>query len=342
MKIAIIVNPLIPVPPQHYGGIERIVYMLIRELLNFGHHVTLFAHPGSQPGCRLIGYNESKNYGTKDLLKINLLTSKIAFGNFDLLHTFGRMDNIAALLLSKIPKVVSYQLPPTVGQVKKAVRIARKNSLYFTACSNYIAGQIKDYCDVTTIYNGVDVSEYIPRYEIGTSAPLVFLGRIQKEKGTAIAIEVARQSGNKLIIAGNVPDEPLHLQYFETEVKPYIDGGQITYIGPVNNTQKNELLRNCKAFLMPVLWDEPFGIVMAEALACGAPIIGFRRGAVPEVVSDGENGFVCDNIEEMINAVTKIGDISREKCRKIVETTYSATVLAKQYEQLYLRIVSKR
>jgi glycosyltransferase involved in cell wall biosynthesis len=341
LKIAIIVNPLIPVPPQYYGGIERIVYMLIQELIGMGHNVTLYAHPDSKPGCRLVGYTEGKNYSKQDMLKINLLTSKIAFGCFDLIHTFGRMNNIAALMLSKIPKVVSYQLPPTIAQVKKAVGFARKNSLYFTACSDYIAAQISSFSDVTTIYNGVDVSGYFPYYEVEAVAPLVFLGRIQKEKGTHIAIEIARRTGNRLIIAGNVPEESIHQQYFEEEVKPYIDGEQVTYIGPVNNQEKNKLFGNCKAFLMPVLWDEPFGIVMAEALACGAPVVGFRRGAVPEVVINGENGFTCDTIDEMVNAVAQISTVSRHRCREIAEKKFSSVVLAGQYEQLYNRIISK-
>ena len=212
MKIAIIVNPLIPVPPEQYGGIERIVYMLITQLMSFGHELTLFAHPDSKPGSRFVPYTENAAYGFRDLVKTNTLTSKIAFGNFDVVHTFGRMSNIAFLMLSKIPKVVSYQLPPTVSQVKKAVKIARASSLYFTACSNYIADQIREYCDVTTIYNGVDLADYNVNEQVPEDAPLVFLGRIQKEKGTAIAIEVAKKTGNKLIIAGNVPNEALHQQ----------------------------------------------------------------------------------------------------------------------------------
>ena len=338
MKIAIIVNPLIPVPPEQYGGIERIVFMLITQLMSFGHEVTLFAHPDSKPGSSFVPYTENPAYGFRDLLKTNRLTSKIAFGSFDVVHTFGRMSNIAFLMFSKIPKVVSYQLPPTISQVKKAVKLARANSLYFTACSNFIADQIRNYCDVTTIYNGVDPADYQVNEQVAVDAPLVFLGRIQKEKGTAIAIEVAKKTGNKLIIAGNVPNEALHQRYFEEEVSPFIDQSQITYIGPVNNSQKNELLQNCKAFLMPVLWDEPFGIVMTEALACGAPVIGFNRGAVPEVVSDGQNGFVCDNVDEMVAAVKKAGDINRVTCRKIVEDKFSARVLARQYEKLYERI----
>lgn len=335
MKIAIIVNPLIPVPPEQYGGIERIVFMLIQELKKSGHDVTLYANEHSQPGCSLVGYRESAHYGIKDLVKINRLTSKIAFQRFDIVHTFGRMSNIALLMLSRIPKIVSYQLPPTISQVKKAVSIAHKNSLRFTACSNYIAGQINAFANVTTIYNGVDINDYQFNADVADDAPLTFLGRIQQEKGTAIAIHAAKKTNQKLVIAGNVPNEPKHQQYFNEQVKPYIDGEQIKYIGPVNNSQKNQLLRNSKAFLMPVTWDEPFGIVMAEALACGTPVIGFKRGAVPEVVANGLNGFVCDTEADMINAINNINSVKRSTCREVAELKFSAGVLAKQYEELY-------
>jgi glycosyltransferase involved in cell wall biosynthesis len=338
LKIALIVNPLIPVPPEQYGGIERIVYLLIQELLRRGHTVTLYAHPDSAPGCELVAYRESGSYPVKEMLRINQLTFKIAHAGYDLVHTFGRMSNIALLLLHKIPKIVSYQLPPTLSQVKKAVRLARRNSLHFTGCSDYISRQIADYGQVVTIYNGVDLDDYQYQASVAAEAPLVWLGRIQEEKGTAVAISAARLANKKLIIAGNIPAEGHHQRYFKEQVAPFIDGVHVDYIGPVNNLQKNLLLGKAAAFLMPVLWDEPFGIVMAEALACGTPVIGFKRGSVPEVVQNGINGFICENLDGMVSAVADIGLISRNACRRVAEEKFSAGVLAGQYEQLYLKM----
>lgn len=335
MKIAIIASPNIPVPPDQYGGIERIIDMLIQKLIKKGHDITLFAHPDSKVSCNLIPYQESKTYTFTDFIKINLLTLKCR--KFDLVHTFGRMNNIALLMPRNTVKIVSYQLPPTVSQVKKAVLLAKKKSLYFSACSQYIANQINSFSDVTTIYNGVDSNEYQFSPVTDDSAPLVFLGRIQSDKGTHIAIEVAKRTKNKLIIAGNIPNEQLHIDYFNLQVKPHLDNQDITYIGPVNNKEKNILLGNAKAFLMPVMWDEPFGIVMTEALACGTPVIGFKRGAIPEVVINGYNGFVCDDVDEMVTAINKINNIRRGNCRKILEEKFSATVIADQYERLYKR-----
>jgi len=340
LKIALIVNPLIPVPPQNYGGIERIVSMLINEL-SPRHEITLFANAASTPGCKLIAYTEADKYGLKDFLRINLLTSKILWQQFDVVHTFGRMNNIAFLMAARLPKVVSYQLPPTLSQVKKAVKIAPHGSLFFTACSNYISQQIKNDCDVTTIYNGVELSDYLYNPKVDADAPLIFLGRIQQEKGTDIAIDVALRTNRKLIIAGNIPHEARHQQYFEEKIKPQIDGKQIIYIGAVNNTQKNELLGNAAALLMPVTWDEPFGIVMTEALACGTPVIGFARGAVPEVITNNVNGFVCTNTDKMVDAVNNISAIDRNTCRKIAEEKFSSGLLVAQYEALYKKITGK-
>ena len=342
MKIAIVVNPLIPVPPEKYGGIERIVFMLIQELVGFGHAVTLYAHPESKPNCSLRPYEGKKYFNLKDLFSINLLTSKIAFEDFDVLHTFGRMSNITVLMLSKIPKIVSYQLPPTLSQIKKAIKISRKNSIHFTGCSNYISNQISTITQSKTIYNGVNTSDYTFSKTVEADAPLVFLGRIQSEKGTHIAIEIAKRTNKKLIIAGNIPNEKIHQDYYKEFIQPLIDNEQIKYIGPVNDQEKNNLLGKALAFLMPVTWDEPFGIVMAEALACGTPIIGFRKGAIPEIVSEGLDGFICDTLEEMVEAVNKVSTINRENCRLKACKKFSSTTIGKAYENLYFEVIKQK
>jgi len=341
LKIALIVNPILPVPPLNYGGIERIVYMLAAELKKKGHEVVLFANELSEPGVELRPYRENSTYGFGDFFSTNLLTAKIAIQKFDIVHTFGRMSNISLLMFSKIPKIVSYQLHPTVSQVKKAVKLARKNTLYFTACSNFIANQISPFCDVTTIYNGIDLSEYKFTDDADQQAPLVFLGRIQEIKGTGLAIQVARESGRKIIIAGNIPEDEIHQRYYREMVAPFIENDQVRYIGPVNNFQKNELLGSASALLMPVTWDEPFGIVMAEALACGTPVVGFKRGALPEIIEDGVNGYLADSVTEMVDCIGKLPLIKRGNCRATAEKKFNSLLLAGQYEALYYRVTGK-
>ena len=206
----------------------------------------------------------------------------------------------------------------------------------FTGCSAYISNQITPYAKAYAIYNGVDMTKYQFKKEISSHAPLVFLGRIEPIKGTHVAIEVAKKTGKKLIIAGNIPSE--FQSYFDEEIKPQLNE-QIKYIGPVNDIEKNELLGTALAFLMPILWNEPFGIVMAEAMACGTPVIGFNRGSVPEVVLNGINGFSCSNIEEMIELVLRINEIDREKVRLDAEKRFSAEVIVNDYLMLYKEMI---
>lgn len=331
MKILITADPFIPVPPIHYGGIERILDMLIKEYLKSGHDVTLIGHPDSKPakGCRFIPYSSDKDNIIKNSL---LITKSYLKYRFDIIHSFSRLLYLFPLLPFGVQKIMSYQREPTITQIKRAVQISKKNTLAFTGCSDYISNQIAVVGDAYTVYNGVPLDSFHFNNAVSPDAPLVFLGRIEEIKGTHVAIEVAIKTNKKLIIAGNIPTE--HQQYFEEKVKPYLNDN-ITYIGPVNDLQKNELLQNAAAFLMPILWNEPFGIVMAEAMACGTPVIGFARGSVPEVVKNEVTGFTCNTIDEMINAAYNISKINRETVRAEAETRFSAKVIADTYLQLY-------
>jgi glycosyltransferase involved in cell wall biosynthesis len=187
--------------------------------------------------------------------------------------------------------------------------------------------------------NGVPLATYAFAERILPDAPLTFLGRIEEIKGPHCAIEVACRAGRKLILAGNVPLE--HRPWFEARIAPHVDGDRIRYIGPVDDAQKSALLGASCALLMPILWEEPFGIVMAEAMACGTPVIGFRRGSVPEVVADGQTGFVVDTIEEMVVAIERISCISRAVCRARTESLYSDEVVTDGYLRIYEQLIAR-
>jgi glycosyltransferase involved in cell wall biosynthesis len=183
------------------------------------------------------------------------------------------------------------------------------------------------------VYNGVSLQAYRFVPQVAPDAPLVFLGRIEHIKGTHLAIDIARRSGRKLVIAGNIPEA--HRDYFERQVQPHIDGDRISYVGPVDDRQKDELLGRACAFLMPILWEEPFGIVMAEALACGTPVLGLARGSVPEVVEDGVTGFVRADADELAATVDRIASIDRRACRKRAERLFSDRAVVDGYLQVY-------
>ena len=332
MHIALTADPKLPVPPRFYGGIERIIDLLVRGLVERGHEVTLFAHPDSDTPARLVPYPGRRSQHLWDLVRNTLTVSRLALTQPDIIHSFGRMAYLAAVLPLRLPKIMSYQRDPSIKRVQQATWVAG-DSLVFTGCSEHIAARIRPHAPACPVFNGVSLDTYDFQLEVADDAPLVFLGRLAPIKGVHTAVGVAQQTGRRLLLAGNVPEE--HRPYFDERIQPHLNGERIRHVGPVDDTEKNSLLGRAAAFLMPIEWEEPFGIVMAEALACGTPVIGTRRGAVPEVVDDGVTGFVCDTTTEMTEAVEQIGDLDRAACRERCERLFSAEAIVDAYEELY-------
>ena len=296
MRIAMTVDPYLPVPPRLYGGIERVVDFLVRGLTERGHQVTLFAHPQSCTPGTLIPYGHPPHVDWRarlhELWQVGCQLWRRRNG-FDLVHSFGRLAALLPILPSRrLPKIQSYQRAIPWTGIKRAVRVAGA-SLHFTGCSaSLYQEQLRHGEHVgqwRTIYNGVEVTKYVHVPAVRPDAPLVFLGRLESIKGPHHAIAIAKLSGRRLILAGNRQDGAD--SYFARQIAPHIDGCHIQYVGPVNDEQKNALLGPAAVLLMPIEWDEPFGIVMAEAMACGTPVIGFSRGSIPEIIRDGINGF---------------------------------------------------
>lgn len=341
MRVAITVDPEVPVPPRQYGGIERIVDMLVRGLAERGHQVTLFAHPDSQVPCRLEPYPGRSSRSRSDLLR-NMwhVSAGIVRGRYDVVHSFGRLAYLLPVLPLSVPKIMSYQRAVTPGSVEWGERLSH-GTLHFAACARHMSQRWHGRPNWHVVYNAAPVATYRFSPSVPDGAPLMFLGRMEEIKGPHLAIEVARRSDHRLILAGNVPDGRRERAFFEREIRPHLDGETIRYAGPVDDTQKNELLGRAKALLMPILWEEPFGIVMAEALACGTPIIGLRRGSVPEVVEDGVNGFVVDSVEGMACAVQRLEEIDRAACRRTMEERFSDRALVGAFEGLYMRLAAR-
>ena len=331
MRIAITADPFIPVPPENYGGIERVIDFLVNGLNAKGHDVLLVAHAESTTKANILRY-KTQGHGWRD--HVSNIRTIAQLGRFkpDIIHSFSRLTYLLPFLYSRVPKLMSYQREPTVGQIKKGVQIARKNTLAFTGCSDYITSKISRYARCTTVYNGVELDKYRFSARVASDAPLMFLGRLEPIKGIKNAVDVAIAAGRKLIIAGTIPAE--YADYFEQEIRPAFNT-DIEYIGPVNDAKKNELLGQSAALLMPIEWNEPFGIVMAEALACGTPVIGFNRGSVPEVILHGKNGFRCDTMEEMVTLVKQTDKISRQDVRRDAEARFSDRVIVDEYLEVY-------
>jgi glycosyltransferase involved in cell wall biosynthesis len=326
------------VPPRLYGGIERIVDMLARGLVERGHAVTLFAHPESASAGRLIPWPGRSSTSKADTMRnAARLAGEVLAGRFDLVHSFSRIAYLAPILPLKIPKLMTYQREVSPRSVRLGHAISR-GSLEFSAISQWMTEDVRDLARWHMVPNGVPLESYTFCPSVAVDAPLVFLGRIEEIKGPHLAIEVARRTGSSLLIAGNIPPE--HDQWFEKHIRPHLDDSQIRFIGPVDDRQKDIMLGSAKALLMPILWEEPFGIVMIEAMACGTPVIGLRRGAVPEVVEDGVSGFVRGDVEGLSEAVELIDKINRADCRSRVEHLYSSPPVVEGYLRTYHAILS--
>jgi len=338
MRIAITVDPEIPVPPKLYGGIERVVSMLVCGLVAQGHDVTLFAHRDSQVPCRLLAYPVQQSGGASNILRnLRHVAREVGKGGYDLIHSFGRLLYLLPVLPLRLPKIMSYQRTISPRSIVAGGWLAR-GSLHFTACSRHMIRRWNGTSQWHVVYNGVPLAAYRATCDVAADAPLTYLGRIERIKGAHLAIEVAQRSGRRLRIAGNVSPAAEHQQYFQQEIVPHLDGN-IEYLGPVDDRGKNDLLGSSAALLMPILWEEPFGIVMAEALACGTPVIGLRRGSVPEVVQDGINGFVCGSVEEMAAAVARLFVIDRRTCRTSCEAKFSDEAITRAYLDLYSAVI---
>jgi glycosyltransferase involved in cell wall biosynthesis len=335
LRVAITADPEIPVPPRLYGGIERIVDMLVRGLTQRGHEVTLFANPESQVSCRFLPYPGLRSQNTTDTVA-NMwhVLNAVRRGHFDLVHSFGRLAYLTPLLPLRIPKIMSYQRAISPRSVRLG-NLLSHGTLSFTACAAHLIRRWRSDSNFHVVYNGVPLETYECIARTEPDAPLIYLGRVEEIKGVHLAIEVAQKSGRRLIIAGNVPQAEHHQRYFAEQIQPHVDGESVEYVGPVDDATKNRMLGRSVAMLMPLMWEEPFGIVMAEALACGTPVIGLRRGSVPEIIQEGVNGFVCDAIDQMVTAVGRIAEIDRCECRRIAEDKFSDRVIVDGYERLY-------
>jgi len=349
MRIAITADPYVPVPPTHYGGIERVIDLLARELVARGHEVTLIAHPDSRTTARLIAYGRAPHIGwrarTGELVDVGGALWRLRH-DVDVIHSFGRLAALPPVLpLRRLPKIQTYQRDGVSWtSVRGAIALAG-SSLVFTGCSSSVYRQAPRDAraggEWRTIFNGVDTTRYTCRPRVASDAPLMFLGRLDPVKGAHHAIAIARAARRRLIIAGNRVTDGPDAGYFDRVIAPQVDGDRVTYVGPVDDAAKNSWLGRAAALLMPIEWEEPFGIVMAEAGACGTPVIAFARGSVPEVVRDGVNGFVCRTVDEAAGAVQALDTIDRSRVRADCEARFSGRAITDQYERLYIELLAR-
>jgi glycosyltransferase involved in cell wall biosynthesis len=313
--------------------------MFAKEYARLGHEVHLLVTKGSMiEGCTVHGYGK-EGFPPKKSEALFVIPKAWWFlwrnrDKFDIIHNFGRLAYLLPVLNHSVKKIMTYGREISTRNITNINKLKNRN-LVFTGCSSNLVSRGNVAGRWKTVYNAIDFSKYTLVEKVADDAPIMFLGRIERVKGCHTAIKVALETGNKLFIGGNISPLEDEKKYFEEEIKPFIDGTQIIFLGSLNDEEKNTYLGQSKALLFPIEWDEPFGMVMVEAMACGTPIIAFNRGSVSEVVSDGLTGFSVNTITEMINSFVPVNNLSRKKCREYAQVAYDVRVITKHYLNLF-------
>jgi glycosyltransferase involved in cell wall biosynthesis len=346
VRIALLSPPWIAVPPQGYGGIEWVVSLLAEELVARGHDVTLFATGDSKTTADLryvfdIGptaqMHQALPYAMHVGAAFRYVAEEARAGRpFDVLH-----DHTAWLGLSFAPLIdvpIVHTLHGAALDHERAFFRSVKDNATFVSVSKYQTTTFTEIEVSAAVPNAVDVDSYPFRKD--KDDYVLCLGRIARDKRQGDAVLAAKRAGVPIVLAGKV-DPGDDTAYFEEAVRPYVDGESVRFEGEVNDARKRELFAGARAFLFPIAWDEPFGLVMIEAMACGTPVIATPMGAVPEVVVDRETGFLVNDVEGMADAIGEVGSISADACRAHVEASFSPRVMADGYERVFADAVKR-
>ncbi|MBI2952752.1 MAG: glycosyltransferase family 4 protein [Chloroflexi bacterium] len=324
MRIAQISTPHIPTPPPAYGGSELVASYITEELVRQGHQVTLFAAPGSRTAATLISFPEVNQASTFDARELVHVARAFRYSHdFDIVHNHCLSAGPALAHVSPVPVMSTLHYIHHILGCFPDHNYAAVSQRQKQLASNL---RIRD-----VVYNGIDVN----LFRLGEDKDdfILFLGRFHPNKGAHLAIQVALRAERALVIAAPLPP-PDQQDYFDALIKPHLHG-RITYVGEVRGQTKTELLAKAKAIVSPLTWDEPFGLVLLEAMASGTPVIATNRGSVPELVLDGKTGFVVADVDEMVQAIERVGEIDSSSCRAHVEQNFSIQAMVDKYLALY-------
>jgi len=342
MRIAQLAPTYERVPPVAYGGTELVVHLVTEELVRRGHEVTLFASGDSVTGARLVAvtprpYRRGAGATLAHPEHVHLLNARACFraaaeGAFDIVHNHAGVEGLVLAETSTTPVLTTCHM----AYVPETAPAWDAYPWFHNAPSAASAATFPARGRLAPIHHGIDVA----RRPFGARGEgyLLFLGRLAAVKGPEVAIEVARRSGRRLVLAGKI--DPEDRPYAESAVLPAVDGDRIRFVGEAGPADKARLLAGADALLFPITWEEPFGLVIIEALAAGTPVVAFARASVPELIEDGLTGFVVPDADRMVEALDRLGEIDRAHCRRVAEERFSVERMVDRYEATYRAILS--
>jgi len=327
------------VPPVLYGGTERVVSFLTEELVKRGHDVTLFASGDSVTSARLVPcapralrLSRCLDPFAHHILMLECVAQQIH--HFDIVHFHIDYLHYPISRRHRAPHLTTLHGRLDLPDLQPLYR--EFDDVPLVSISDAQRGPLPWANWQATIYHGLPAD--LHRFHEKPGDYFAFLGRISPEKRLDCAIEIAKRARTRLKIAAKV--DRADLEYFEAEIQPLLDHPLVDFIGEVGGAEKEEFLGNARALLFPIDWPEPFGLVMIESMACGTPVIAYRRGSVPEVVDDGLTGFIVDGIDDAVRAAERISEISREACRRTFERRFSVSRMTDDYLEVYRRVLA--
>jgi glycosyltransferase involved in cell wall biosynthesis len=337
MRLAMLAPISWRTPPRHYGPWELVTSLLTEALVAKGVDVTLFATADSLTKGTLAavvptGYSEDRTLDAKVMEMLHVSNVFEQAGAFDLIHNQADFVPLAFSRLVDTPQVTTIHGFSSERIVPVFKRY--EDTVHYVAISD--ADRHRDLRYAATIHHGIRIDEF--PFDPHGGDDLLFFGRIHPDKGAADAIRAAQATGHRLTMAGIVQDEA----YYAREVAPHVDGTTIIFDGPLGGSARTRALGGHKALLHLIGFDEPFGLSVIEAMACGTPVIAYNRGSMPELIEDGVNGFLVDTLDQAIAAIGRIATIDRAACRRSVERRFSVERMADDYLALYDRILSGR
>ncbi len=341
MKIAQVAPLHESVPPRTYGGTERVVSYLTEALVDAGHEVTLYASGDSRTRAELVPVVEEglrlKGDCRDPLAHHVLMLDRVLRDahRYDIIHFHIDYLHFPLARALSLPQLTTLHGRLDIPDLAPLYRTY--DDMPVVSISNDQRGPLPMADWVATVYNGLPEDLY--RFHPEHQGYLAFLGRISPEKGITRALEIAKAVGMPLKVAAKI--DAVDRQYYEEIVAPQMDHPLIEYVGEIGEADKGDFLGGARALLFPIDWPEPFGLVMIEAMACGTPVIAYRRGSVPEVIEDGRSGFIVDHLSGAIEAVSRIDEIDRAACRAAFEARFTARHMAAAYVAAYEKVLRR-